>query len=41
MLRNVFIFQTEAYMSFTARANFYVKELNYLVSSIPYLFFIL
>ena len=27
-------FQTESYMTFTARANFYVSELNYMVSNI-------
>jgi len=29
---NVCMFQTESYMTFTARANFFVNEMNYLVS---------
>jgi len=28
----VYVFQTESYMTFTARANFFVNEMNYLVS---------
>ena len=34
LLYNKCLFQTESYMTFTVRANFYVSDMNYLVSEI-------